>query len=68
MTLTTKKDCDNIFSIKQSVALVGGKISFDPNIILSKIKGMAVTRRSTYIRDSVERERMVKVLVSCIWK
>ena len=68
MTLTTKKDCDNIFSIKQSVALVGGKISFDLNIILSKIKGMAVTRRSTYIRDSVERERMVKVLVSCIWK
>ncbi len=26
------------FSIKQSVALVGGKISFDPNIILSNNK------------------------------
>ena len=62
-----KASCKRLFALSQS-GIKGGKISFDPNIILSKIKGMAVTRRSTYIRDSVERERMVKVLVSCIWK
>ena len=40
------QDCENCVAMKQSVALVGGKIPFDPNIII-----LNYIRRNTFLQN-----------------